>query len=241
VVLVIPAATKNFLPEARSSHSGDAPATGQAAPKRSHARAALSAWLEPRTLATGAFVLAFAFAEGAANDWTSVAAIDGYHFSPTLGTLTLATFLASMTTGRWFSPLLLDRYGRVPVAQCLALLATAGVILFVFGPGAPFAFIGAVLWGLGTSVGFPLGMSAGGDDPDRAPARVSVIASIGYCAFLGGPPLVGFLGNHFTVRHGLIAVGALLVIALLLAPALRPPARALASPAGAQEVEQPAL
>ena len=52
------------------------------------------------------------------------------------------------------------------------------------------AFAGAVLWGLGTSLGFPVGMSAGADEPEMAAARVSVIASIGYCAFLGGPPLV---------------------------------------------------
>ena len=37
-----------------------------------------SAWLEPRTLAIGVMVLAFAVAEGAANDWLSLALIDGY-------------------------------------------------------------------------------------------------------------------------------------------------------------------
>ena len=35
-------------------------------------------WREPRTLLIGMFVLAFAFAEGAGNDWISVALIDGY-------------------------------------------------------------------------------------------------------------------------------------------------------------------
>ena len=37
-----------------------------------------SAWLEPRTLAIGVMVLAFAVAEGSANDWLSLALIDGY-------------------------------------------------------------------------------------------------------------------------------------------------------------------
>jgi MFS family permease len=65
-------------------------------------------------------------------------------------------------------------------------------------------------------------MSAAADDPARAAARVSVVASIGYCAFLGGPPLVGFLGDHITVQKGLIAVAVLLGLALLVAGAIRP-------------------
>jgi hypothetical protein len=39
-------------------------------------------------------------------------------------------------------------------------------------------------------------MSAGADDPAQAAPRLSVISSIGYCAFLGGPPLIGFLGEQ---------------------------------------------
>jgi cyanate permease len=79
-----------------------------------------------------------------------------------------------------------------------------------------------VLWGLGASLGFPVGMSAGGDDPRRAAARVSVIASIGYCAFLAGPPAIGFLGDRFTVLRALVVVAALLAVATLLADTVRP-------------------
>ena len=46
-------------------------------------------------------------------------------------------------------------------------------------------------------------MSAGADDPALAAARVSVISSIGYCAFLAGPPLIGFLGDQASVLHAL--------------------------------------
>jgi MFS family permease len=222
VVIVVPRTTRHFLAGIETETSG----AGAEAPNpadNGDRRSALWAWLEPRTLAVGAFVLAFAFAEGTANDWTSVAAIDGYHVPAPVGTLVFATFLAAMTTGRWFCPALLDRYGRVPVARCLAMTAVAGVMLFVFGPGAPFAFVGALLWGAGTSVGFPMGMSAGADQPELAAGRVSVIATIGYCAFLGGPPLVGFLGNQFTVLRALTVVAVLLAVAIALAPATRPP------------------
>ena len=66
-------------------------------------------------------------------------------------------------------------------------------------------------------------MSAGGDEPNLAAGRVSVIASVGYCAFLAGPPLVGFLGNQLTVLHALTSVAVLLAIAVVLAPVVRPP------------------
>ncbi|GLY78791.1 MFS transporter [Actinoallomurus iriomotensis] len=209
VAAVVPLAVQRFVPDQDED----------SAEERGRSR---DAWTEPRTLLIGLFVLAFAFAEGTGNDWISVALIDGHHSDATLGTLGFAVFLAAMTAGRWVGPGLLDRYGRVVVIRAISLLAVAGLVLFVFGPSTPVAFAGAVLWGAGTSLGFPVGMSAGADDPARAPARVSVIASIGYCAFLGGPPLIGFLGQRFTVLRALTAVAVLLALAALITGNVRP-------------------
>ena len=200
--------------------SVDSPALAEAEP--SGFRRALATWREPRTLLIGVFVLAFAFTEGVGIDWISVAVIDDYRASATVGALAFATFLSTMTLGRWFGPALLDRYGRVPVVRALAVVSLLGLALFVFGPNVPVAFAGALLWGTGASLGFPVGMSAAADDPAKAAARVSVVASIAYCAFLGGPPLIGFLGDHFTVRNGLLAVAVLLGVAITLSGAIKP-------------------
>jgi fucose permease len=187
-------------------------------------RRALTAWREPRTLLIGVFVLTFAFAEGTGNDWTSIAFIDGYQTSPAVGTLGFAAFLAAMTVGRFFGPGLLDRYGRVSVVRVLAAVSVVGVGLFVLGGSTPVGFAGVVLWGAGISLGFPVGMSAGADEPEMAAPRVSVVASIGYCAFLAGPPLIGFLGDHLGVLRAITTVAVLLVVAVLLAGNVRPPA-----------------
>ncbi|MCU7722971.1 MFS transporter [Actinoplanes sp. KI2] len=216
VVLGVAWHARRFIPD----HDESGPLADDDAPKTG----ALAAWREPRTLLVGVFVLAFAFAEGVGNDWISVAAIDGHHVSAAYGTLAFAAFLTAMTAGRWFGPGLLDRYGRTPVVRVLALIGIAGVALFVFGPSPAYAYAGTLLWGLGASLGFPVGMSAGGDDPRKAAGRVSVIASIGYCAFLAGPPTIGFLGDHLTVLRALIVVAALLTMAMLIAGAVRPPA-----------------
>ena len=216
LVVVVPFAVRGYLPDHEEEPvAGEAPV----AP-----RSALAAWREPRTLLIGLFVLAFAFAEGAGNDWISIAITEDYGSGAALGTLGFAVFLASMTTGRWFGPALLDRYGRVAMVRATAVVAIVGVLVFVFGGSTPVAYGGAVLWGLGVALGFPVGMSAGADDPRHAAARVSVIASIGYCAFLGGPPLLGHLGDAFTVLKAFIVVAVLLGVSALIASAVRPPA-----------------
>jgi predicted MFS family arabinose efflux permease len=216
VAAVVIVAVRGFAPD--DSADGDVDQTNT----ETGLRRTLSAWSEPRTLLVGVFVLAFAFTEGTGIDWINVAVIDDYGAPATVGTLAFAVFLAAMTAGRWFGPALLDRYGRVPVVRALAVVSLVGLALFVFGPNTPVAFAGALLWGLGASLGFPVGMSAAADDPAKAPARVSVVASIGYCAFLGGPPLIGFLADHVTVVKALIAVAVLLGVSILASGAIRP-------------------
>jgi MFS family permease len=233
VGVAVPLSTRRFLPPV--AHHDEATGAGRDPATAGRRRSPLAAWLEPRTLLIGVFVLCMAFTEGTGNDWLSVAMIDGYRTAPALGTLAFATFLAAMTAGRWFGPVALERYGRVPALRGSAVLALVGLLLVVFGGWAPLAFAGALLWGLGTALGFPTGMSAAADDPRHAAGRVSVAASIGYMAFLAGPPLIGFLGDHTGVRYGLTVAAGLLVVALLSAGATRP---LPAASAGVQRVEQ---
>lgn len=200
------------------------PVEPPAAAQHEERRSSSSAWLEPRTLAIGLVLLAGAFTEGAANDWIAIAFVDGHHLPAWLGVLAFAVFLGFMTVGRVFGTHFLDRYGRVPVLRVLFVLALIGSVLVIFGT-PELAFAGAVLWGVGASLGFPVGMSAAADDPSRAAARLSVVSTIGYLAFLGGPPLVGFLGDHVGVLKALLAVAVCLVPAWLAVPVVREPGR----------------
>jgi MFS family permease len=63
---------------------------------------------------------------------------------------------------------------------------------------------------------------AAADDPAAAPARVAVVSTIGYAAFLAGPPLLGFLGDHWGVSRALAVVSLTLAAAFLALPALAP-------------------
>ena len=149
-----------------------------------------SAWLEPRTLLIGVVVFAAAFTEGTANDWLAVAFVEGHELPAWAGVLAFATFLTFMTLGRIAGTGLLDRYGRVPVLRVSFALAAVGAALVILG--SPWvAFVGTAVWGVGAALGFPVGMSASADDAERAAARMSVVATIGYVAFLAGPPVLG--------------------------------------------------
>jgi MFS family permease len=208
VALLGGASVRGFL--AVEPHAEDAPP--------SHA---LKAWAEPRTILIGVMVLAMALTEGVANDWLGVAMVDGYDAPAWLGAAAFALFVAAMTTGRVTGTVLLDTFGRLPVLWGSMAVAAAGVLLVVLGQVPVFVTIGIVLWGLGASLGFPVGMSAAADDPVKAPARVSVVSTIGYTAFLGGPPLLGFLGSHFGVLQALLVVSVILVPSALAVPAAR--------------------
>jgi MFS family permease len=187
---------------------------------------ARSAWLEPRTLAIGFMVLAFTLAEGSANDWLALGLIDGYDARHWVGVLGFALFVASMTAGRLLGPIALDRFGRAPSLLASAAAATVGVLVVVWSGVAALAVVGIVLWGFGSALGFPVGMSAAGDDPARAARRVSVVSTIGYGAFLAGPPLLGFVGNHVGTLDSLLVIAIAMVPASILVLSIRRPRHA---------------
>ncbi len=171
------------------------------------------AWRDPQTLLIGVIVLGMAFAEGSANDWLSLASVEGHGVDKAAGAVILGLFVAAMTVGRLAGPRFLDRYGRVPVLRASAALAGIGLLVFILVPVLWVAVAGVVLWGLGSALGFPMGMSAAADDPRTAAARVSVVAMVGYFAFLVGPPAIGFLGEHFGLLRALLLVFVLIAIA----------------------------
>ncbi|RMI03634.1 MFS transporter [Cellulomonas triticagri] len=220
--VVVAFAVRAFLPagqhETTSADAGAAPESR---------RSVFSAWLEGRTLLIGLVVLAAALTEGAGNDWLSLAVVDGFDQTDAVGAISFGVFVSAMTAMRFLGTGLLDRYGRVVVLRLCAGLALVGLLVFGLVPDDMLwlALVGAVLWGMGAALGFPVGMSAASDDPLRAAARVSVVSTVGYTAFLAGPPLLGLLAAHVGYRHALLAIAVPIVIGLLVVNAAAPTRR----------------
>jgi MFS family permease len=184
-------------------------------------RESLAVWADWRLLLIGVVMLGMSFGEGSANDWISLAAVDGHGQDNSMGAIVFGCFVAAMTLGRVLGGPLVDRIGRVPAIRITAGLGAAGLLIFILGGPLWLVVIGTVLWGFGVSLGFPLGMSAAADGAANPAARVSAVAIIGYCAFLVGPPAIGFLGKEFGLLNALYLVLVLLVAAFLAAPAVR--------------------
>ncbi len=96
-----------------------------------------------------------------------------------------------------------------------------GLLLVAFAPHHLFAVAGIALWGIGASLGFPLGISALSVDPVMTPARVSVLSTVNYGAALIGPPLLGppFLGliaDHIGYHRALAFVALPVLVAIVL-------------------------
>ena len=194
-------------------------------------RSRLGIWRDPQTLLIGLLVLEMAFAEGSSSDWLSYAMVHGKDTTETTGAIAFGVFVTAMTLGRLGGVVLLDRFGRVRVLRATIVCAAVGILLLVFVPVLWVAFVGVALWGFGASLGFPVGMSAAADDPRTAAARVSAVATIGYLAFLVGPPVIGFLTAHFGILNALLLVLVLVVLAGVVSGASREPRSAEPRPA----------
>ena len=213
LVCIIPILTGiRAIPDGTGKNSAD---------ERSSAEKGLPFYRDFQLMLIGVVVLAMAFAEGSANDWLPM--VDGHGFSPTSGSLIYAGFTLGMTVGRFTGGWFIDRYSRVAVVRASALLGGLGIAMIIFVDVDWIAGVSVILWGLGASLGFPLTISAASDTGPDAPTRVSVVATTGYLAFLVGPPLLGFLGEHYGLRSAMLVVLGLVIIAALVARAVAKP------------------
>lgn len=194
-------------------------------------RSSFAVWTEPRTILIAVVAFAAALSEGAANNWLTVAFVDGFATTEAIGGLALGVFIGSMTVVRIFGPRLMDRIGRVASLQLSGLSAIAGLLLFGLAPSALTAVVGVALWGAGAALCFPIAVAAASDDPARAAARVSVMSSVGSVGALTAAPVVGLLAETMGgAQHALLFVLVVLVASLAVAGRVAPSTTQIADP-----------
>jgi fucose permease len=196
------------------------PGTGRALAASTDAgpRRRLGLWRDSRLWLIGVVILAMALAEGTANDWLPLVMVDGHGFPPALGSTIFAAFAAAMTVGRFAGGWFIERYGRPAVLCASGVSAAVGLVLVIFVDNQIVAAVAVLLWGLGASLGFPVAISAAGDSGPESAARVSLVATVGYIAFLVGPPVLGFVGEVHGLRGALIVPLVVVAAAAAVAP-----------------------
>ncbi len=192
-------------------------ATGGPHGSRGGMRTALGAWRERRTLVIGVIVMTGILSEGSANNWLTVAVVEGFEQTEAVAAVVFGVFTGAMTLARLVGTQVIDRYGRVAVLVASSVSSLVGLLLFSLGPSLTTAVVGAVGWGLGAGLVFPIGVAAVSGDRMRMAGRVSVLSTFGSTASIVAPPLLGAAAETMGVRHALVLIVGGFVLAIVLA------------------------
>lgn len=208
------------------------------APRASGRTAGFGVWTEPRTVLIGVVAFAAALSEGAANNWLALAFVDGFGSTEAIGGLVLGVFIGSMAVVRVLGTRVIDRLGRVASLQLSGLFGFLGLALFGLSSRPQVALVGVALWGIGAALCFPITVAAVSDDPRKAPARVSVMSSMGSVAAMTAAPLVGVaavaLGG---TQHALLVVLVGMLASLAVSRRVGPSLSRVADPLEALHAE----
>jgi MFS family permease len=182
----------------------------------------LHGWLDWRLLLIGVVMFGVELGEGSANNWLTLAVRNDHGQTAAVAALFFTAFAAGEALARIFGGPIVDRLGRVRTVRATTALGVIGVVLFIQAGNRWIVLVGVLLWAVGVSMGFPLGMSAAAESGPDPAARVSVVASIGYFANLAGPPAIGVLAQSAGLLNSLWLIVALFLAAFAAASSLRP-------------------
>jgi len=159
--------------------------------------------------------------EGAGIDWSAIYMTDIFAASPFLAGFAVALGAGTQAVTRFFADPFVERYSPTAVSRVLLGVLGVGVLLVFYATSDVMALIGFGLMGIGTSVIFPLAMSAAAQRTDRpAATNVASLAQISFVAFLLGPPLLGYVAEHFGIRWSFGIGLPLVVLSFVVAGAL---------------------
>lgn len=170
--------------------------------------------------------------EGAGIDWSAIYMRDEFEAAPFWAGFAVALVAGSQAFARFFADGFVERFSPVLVARTLLVILGAGVVLVFAAPTFALAYVGLALIGVGSSALFPLAMSAAAQRTDRpAAVNVAALAQISFVAFLVGPPLLGYVAEHFGIRWAFGVGLPLVILSLLTSHALKPRAAVREVPA----------
>jgi MFS family permease len=159
--------------------------------------------------------------EGAGIDWSAIYMRDEFQVSPFLAGFAVALGAFTQAVTRFFIDPFVERYSPTAVSRVLLSILLVGTLLIFFAATDWMALLGFGLAGVGTSAIFPLAMSAAAQRTDRpAATNVASLAQTSFTAFLLGPPLLGYVAEHFGIRWAFGLGIPLVILSLVFAGAL---------------------
>jgi MFS family permease len=161
--------------------------------------------------------------EGAGFDWSAIYMRDVFSGAPFMGGMAVAIGAFAQAVARYLADPFVERYSPLVVTRTLLYVLGAGTLAVTFAPHPAVALLGFALMGVGTSVVFPLAVSAAAQRTDRpAATNVAALAQFAFVAFLLAPPCLGWIAEHWNIRVSYGVCLPLVLVSLLASGALRP-------------------
>lgn len=174
-------------------------------------------------LALVAFTLSGTILEGAAADWSVIFMRDIFEVAPFINGMAFAVGAFGQAVARYFADGIISRFGQIRVARVLVLTLGAGALLVTTAAHPAIALLGFAFMGIGSSAMFPLAISAAAQRTDRPAAiNVAALAQTAFVAFLLGPPLLGYVAEHFGIRISFAVCLPFIVLSWFAVRALNP-------------------
>jgi fucose permease len=173
-------------------------------------------WLGGGLWALGGLALCSAVSEGTISVWSSVYVRESLGATGTVGAVAFGCFAAAMTVGRLVGDRLVHRLGRASFLVRSSALAASGMVVTLMSDDVVGACVGLALVGCGLACVVPTVMGAAGAVTGRsAMSSVTLISLCTWPAFLLGPPVIGWLASHSSLRLAL-GVPALAAVSMVM-------------------------
>ena len=163
------------------------------------------------------FTMSAMLVEGASIDWSVIFMREIHSASPLISGFSLAMAAFSQALVRFFGDNLLNKFGPIMISVASLFFMFLGIFLIVLSNSITLAIFGFLFLGAGSAVIFPMAISIAASRSDRpAETNVASLTQFAFGMFLLGPPILGFVGEAYSLRWSFSLCIPLLILSCLM-------------------------
>ena len=163
------------------------------------------------------FTMSAMLVEGASIDWSVIFMREIHSASPFISGFSLAMAAFSQALVRFFGDNLLNKFGPILISVASLFFMFLGIFLVVLSNSSILAIMGFLFMGAGSAVIFPMAISIAASRSDRpAETNVASLTQFAFGMFLLGPPILGFVGEAYSLRWSFSLCIPLLILSCLM-------------------------
>ena len=163
------------------------------------------------------FTMSAMLVEGASIDWSVIFMREIHSASPFISGFSLAMAAFSQALVRFFGDNLLNKFGPILISVASLFFMFLGIFLVVLSNSSTLAILGFLFLGAGSAVIFPMAISIAASRSDRpAETNVASLTQFAFGMFLLGPPILGFVGEAYSLRWSFSLCIPLLILRCLM-------------------------